>query len=68
MPLPIDVMALQDYIDLATFFIRTTISGQRLTVGIRGCGGPIDVAAITRNNGLQFILKKGPKVKTEGDD
>jgi hypothetical protein len=68
MPLPIDAMALQDYIDLATFFIRTTIAGQKLTVGIRGCGGPIDLAAITRNNGFQFIHKKGHKVKTEADD
>jgi hypothetical protein len=68
MPLPIDAMALQDYIDLATFFIRTTIAGQKLTVGIRGCGGPIDVAIITRNAGFQFIHKKGPKLKSETDD
>lgn len=68
MPLPIDAMALQDYIDLAVFFIRTTIAGQKLTVGIRGCGGPIDVAAITRNHGFQWVHKKGHKVKTGTDD
>jgi hypothetical protein len=58
MPLPLAVMALQDLVDLAIFFIRTTITYQQLTVGIRGCGGPIDVATITRREGLKFIQRK----------
>lgn len=58
MPLPLPAMALQDCVDLAIFFIRTTISAQKLTVGIRGCGGPIDVAIITRRKGLRFIQEK----------
>jgi hypothetical protein len=58
LPMPLDSMALQDCVDLAIFFIRTTITLQRLTVGIRGCGGPIDVAIITRNDGLTFIQRK----------
>jgi hypothetical protein len=56
--LPIQFMPLQDCIDLAVLFIRTTINAQRLTVGLRGCGGAIDVAIITRNNPLTFIQKK----------
>jgi hypothetical protein len=56
--LRLEAMPLQDCVDLAIFFIRTTIEGQRLTVGLRGVGGPIDVAAITRREGLQFIQRK----------
>jgi len=37
-------MALQDYVDAAILLVRTTIEVQRLTVTIRGCGGPIDAA------------------------
>jgi len=58
MPIPLQFMALQDHVDLAQFFIETTITAQALTVGIRGCGGPIDVATITRRDGFQFIQKK----------
>lgn len=58
MNLPIQAMALQDCVDLAIFVIRTTIEAQKLTVGIRGVGGHIDVATITRREGLQFIQRK----------
>lgn len=58
MPIPLVAMPLQDCVNLAIFFIRTTITAQQLTVGIRGVGGPIDVAIITRNEGLQFIQRK----------
>jgi hypothetical protein len=61
MQIPIDFMPLQDCVDLAVLFIRTTIEAQRLTAGIRGCGGPIDIATITRNEGLRFIQQKGIK-------
>lgn len=54
---PIQFLPLQDCIDLAIFFIRTTIEAQRLTVGIRGVGGNIDVAIITRD-GFHFIQEK----------
>jgi hypothetical protein len=58
MALPLQALPLQDCVNLAIFFIRTTISAQELTVGIRGAGGPIDVATITRNEGLKFIQRK----------
>ena len=58
MSLPLQAMALQDCVDLAIFFIRTTIAAQRLMVTVRGVGGPIDVATITRQNGLAFIQRK----------
>lgn len=56
--IPFDVFGLQDAVDLATLFIRTTIESQRLTVQLRGCGGPIDLATITRTEGLSFVQRK----------
>lgn len=58
MPIPIQFLSLQDCIDLAIFFIRTTIGAQRLTMGIRGVGGKIDVAIITRKEDFKFIQQK----------
>jgi hypothetical protein len=58
MALPLPAMPLQDCVDLAVFFIRTTIAAQSLTVGVRGVGGPIDVATVTRSGGLEFIRRK----------
>jgi hypothetical protein len=58
MPLPLPALALQDCVDLAIFMIRTTIVAQSLTVGIRGVGGAIDVATVTRSDGLRFVQRK----------
>lgn len=58
MQVPLQALPLQDCIDLAIFFIRTTIAAQELTVGVRGCGGSIDVATITRREGLAWIQQK----------
>lgn len=56
--LPYDILPLQDCVDLATFLIRTTITAQSLSVGIRGVGGQIEVAVITRTGGLRFVQQK----------
>jgi hypothetical protein len=58
LPIPLQALPLQDCVDLAIFFLRTTITAQKLTVGLRGVGGPIDVATITRQEGLRFIQRK----------
>lgn len=58
MEIPVQVMPLQDCIDLAAFFVRTTIDAQRLTVGLRGCGGPVDIATITRRDGMKYVQRK----------
>lgn len=63
--IPIAAMSLQDCVDLAVFLIRSTIAAQRLTVGLRGCGGAVDVAVITRNDGLTFIRRKVLNVAEE---
>jgi 20S proteasome alpha/beta subunit len=58
LPIPLNVMALQDCINLAKLFLRTTIETQELTIGVRGCGGPIEVAVIKRQEELTFIRHK----------
>ena len=58
LPIPLNVMALQDCINLAKLFIRTTIETQELTIGVRGCGGPIEVAVIKREEELKYIKHK----------
>jgi hypothetical protein len=57
-PIPYRVLPLQDCVDLATFLIRSTIIAQDLAVAVRGVGGPIDVAIITRIEGLKYVQKK----------
>jgi hypothetical protein len=56
--IPYAVLPLQDCVDLATFMVRTTMDAQNLAIGVRGVGGPIDVAVITRTDGLRFIQRK----------
>ncbi len=56
--IPIQIMALQDCVNLASYILKTTIRGQELTLGVRGCGGNIDLAVITRTEGIEFIKKK----------
>ncbi len=55
---PVQMLALQDCVNLAIFFIRTTIEAQELSVGVRGVGGEIDVATVTRRDGLHFVQRK----------
>ena len=57
-PIPFQALPLQDCVDLAVFLIRTTMVAQRLGIGVRGVGGPIDVAVITRTEGLRYIQQK----------
>jgi hypothetical protein len=45
-------------VDLSIFLIRATIEIQSLSVGIRGVGGSIDVATITRTDGFKAIQQK----------
>ena len=56
--IPFQVLPLQDCVDLAVFLIRTTTTAQNLSIGIRGVGGAIDVAVITKRDGLSIIQQK----------
>ena len=55
---PYEVLPLQDCVDLAIFLIRTTITAQNLAIGLRGVGGTIEVATVTRTRGLQWLQRK----------
>ena len=57
-PIPYQFLPLQDCVDLSIFLIRTTIKLQTWLVGIRGVGGYIDVATITRTEGFDPVQKK----------
>jgi len=56
--IPYPFLPLQDCVDISVLLIRTTIAIQNWIVGIRGVGGPIDVATITRVEGFQSIQRK----------
>jgi hypothetical protein len=58
-PIPYDVLPLQDCVNLAILLLRTTIEAQHLSIEVRGVGGQIDIAVITRKEGLKYIQKKG---------
>ena len=56
--IPYQFLPLQDCVNLSIFLIRTTMTIQTWQVGIRGVGGFIDVATITRTNGFKPIQHK----------
>ena len=58
MPIPYQFLPLQDSVDLAIFLIRTTATLQGFSAGVRGVGGAIDVATITRTEGFRAIQEK----------
>jgi hypothetical protein len=57
-PIPYQFLPLQDCVDLAIFLIKTTSTLQRWTTGVRGVGGAIDVATITRTDGFRPVQEK----------
>lgn len=58
MPIPYPFLPLQDCVDLSILVIRTTIEMQKWLVGVRGVGGAIDVATITRTTGFSSVQQK----------
>lgn len=66
--IPYQFLPLQDCVDLSIFLIRTTMKIQTWQVGIRGVGGAIDLATITRTDGFKPIQQKqikGETIKSE---
>lgn len=57
-PIPYQFLPLQDCVDLSIFLVRTTMKIQTWTVGVRGVGGAVDVATITKTEGFQAIQVK----------
>lgn len=57
-PIPWQFLPLQDCVDLSIFLIRSTIAMQKWIIALRGVGGAIDVATITRTEGFQYVQQK----------
>ncbi|MCW3094942.1 MAG: hypothetical protein JWL77_560 [Chthonomonadaceae bacterium] len=51
-------MPIQDAIDLSVFLIETTTKYLRFLVGPQTVGGPVEVAAITKYEGFQWVQRK----------
>jgi hypothetical protein len=58
LPIPFQFLPLQDCVDLSEFLVRMTTVVQPWTVGLRGVGGEVDVATITRTDGFQEVRQK----------
>ncbi|MCX6091056.1 MAG: hypothetical protein NTX88_11935 [Candidatus Atribacteria bacterium] len=56
--IPYQFLPLQDCVDLSIFLIRTTMEIQKWTVDVRGVGGAIDIATITRTEGYRPVQQK----------
>lgn len=56
--IPYQFLPLQDCVDLSIFLIRTTIELQKWMIAVRGVGGMIDVATITRTEGFKYVQRK----------
>lgn len=59
--IPYQFLPLQDCVDLSIFLIRTTMEIQAWMVAVRGVGGAIDVATITRTDGFTPVQQKSIK-------
>lgn len=55
---PFAGMPLQDAVDYAIWLVSVAVGRYRFVVGAELCGGPIDVVAITRDKGFQWIQRK----------
>jgi hypothetical protein len=56
--IPFALLPLQDCVDLAVTLMDATIRMQRVSVTLRGVGGPVDVITITRMDGVRVIRAK----------
>ena len=56
--IPYPFLPLQDCVDLTKLVIETTTALQSFVAGVRGVGGPVDMAVITRHNGYKPLQQK----------
>jgi hypothetical protein len=61
--IPYQFLPLQDAVNLAIFLVQSTISFQKFrTTVVRGVGGPVEVATVTRE-GFKFVSQKSISVE-----
>lgn len=57
--IPYQFLPLQDCVDLAIFLIKNTIDFQKFRTNVvRGVGGPVEVAIVTRDGGFRFVSQR----------
>lgn len=56
--IPYQFLPLQDCVDLSVLLIKSTAQMLDYQIGIRGVGGSIDVATITRKEGFRYVQRK----------
>lgn len=56
--IPWQLLPLQDCVDVAILAVKTTAEIQKFVTDIRGVGGPIDVAVITKTDGFRYLQSK----------
>lgn len=56
--IPYQFLPLQDCVDLSILLIKTTAQLMQYVTDVRGVGGEIDVATITRTEGFQYVQSK----------
>lgn len=57
-PLVVPAMPIQDAIDLASFFVETTVRFSKFMPGPPTVSGPTEIAAITKHEGFQWVSRK----------
>lgn len=53
-----DAMPLQDAVNFAHHILRTTVAYTTFEVGPPVCGGPFDIAVITKGDGFKFVTSR----------
>jgi hypothetical protein len=56
--IPYQFLPLQDCVDLSILLVQTTAQLMEYQTSVRGVGGQIDVATITRQEGFHYVQRK----------
>ena len=56
--IPYQFLPLQDSVDLSILLVKTTSQLMQYTTDVRGVGGAVDVATITRTEGFKNVQSK----------
>jgi len=58
-PVPFNAMPLRDAIAYADYVVSVVIGRFRFVIGAPLCGGPVDIAAIKKKEGFNWVKRKG---------
>ena len=64
-PFVFDGMPIIDAITFCRFILETTVNMARFEPGVSSCGGPLDIAIITRSKGFEWVERKTSTIAGE---